>query len=63
LILAVGGGFIAKSLGQSGRELNSLVTLSSVRAPVLDAIALGIQYGFEPLVNCVRTRRTRRFRP
>ena len=45
-------GVIAKSLGQFSPELDVLVALSTMRVPVLDAIALGIQYGFEPLVNC-----------
>ena len=52
LLLTIVGGEIAKSSGQSSPELNLLVTLSAMRVPVLDAVALGIQYGFEPLVNC-----------
>jgi membrane-associated phospholipid phosphatase len=53
LILTIVGGFIAKSFGQSSPELNLLVALSRIRVPVLDAVALGIQYGFEPLVNSI----------
>jgi membrane-associated phospholipid phosphatase len=52
LLLTLTVGIIAKSLGQSSPELDLLVTLSTMRTPVLNAIALGIQYGFEPLVNC-----------
>ena len=52
LLLTIVGGVIAKSSGQSSPELDLLVTLSAMRVPVLDAVALGIQYGFEPLVNC-----------
>ena len=52
LLLTIVGGGIAKSSGQSSPELTLLVTLSAMRVPVLDAVALGIQYGFEPLVNC-----------
>jgi membrane-associated phospholipid phosphatase len=52
LLLTIAGGIIAKSWGQSSPELNLLVALSTRRVPVLDAVALGIQYGFEPLVNC-----------
>lgn len=52
LLLTIVGGEIAKSSGQSSPELTLLVTLSAMRVPVLDAVALGIQYGFEPLVNC-----------
>ena len=53
MITTVGGGFIAKSSGQSSPELTILIALSRVRVPVLDAVALGIQYGFEPVVNCL----------
>lgn len=52
LLLTLTGGVIAKSLGQSSSELDLLITLSTMRTPVMDTIALGIQYGFEPLVNC-----------
>jgi membrane-associated phospholipid phosphatase len=53
LLITIAGGFIAKSFGQSSPELNLLVTLSTIRVPALDAVALGIQHGFEPLVACV----------
>jgi membrane-associated phospholipid phosphatase len=52
LLLTINVGVIAKSLGQSSPELDLLVALSTMRVPVLDTVALGIQYGFEPLVNC-----------
>jgi membrane-associated phospholipid phosphatase len=52
LLVTITFGVIAKLLGQSSPELDLLVTLSTMRVPVLDAIALGVQYGFEPLVNC-----------
>jgi membrane-associated phospholipid phosphatase len=52
LFLTITVGVLAKSLGQSSPELDLLVTLSTMRVPVLDAIALGVQYGFEPLINC-----------
>jgi hypothetical protein len=53
LLLTIVGGFVAKSFGQSSPELNLLVALSTLRVPALDVVALGIQHGFEPLVDCV----------
>ncbi len=49
LLLTVIGGFVAKSAGATGAELNVLVALSSIRVPALDAVALGIHYGFAPV--------------
>lgn len=53
LLLTLTVGIIAKSFGQSSPELDLLVALSMMRVPLLDAIALDIQYGFEPLVNFI----------
>lgn len=53
MLLTILGGFIAKSFGQSSPELHLVVALSTIRVPPLDAVALGIHHGFEPLVNCV----------
>ena len=53
LMLTIVGGLIAKSFGQSSPELTVLVALSQTRVPVFESVALGIQHGFEPLVNCV----------
>ncbi len=53
LLLTIVGGFVAKSFGQSSPELNLLVALSTIRVPTLDAVALGIHFGFEPLVAVI----------